>query len=579
MQTVALIRKFVVAIGIGLTLAALRLDILKETEGLGSGPSYWSSWTTRLILLVLIASCAALLIANVIRVEESDRFLASVSGLGTILLGFFLFIPVALGFGHLGELALGPKLGVAGCALIVLGALPVRALSSLQRTRERRGLPLYVAWTAAVVGLALVIVSLWRVTSANPITNTAGGQSLGINATYPHYWNSVGLTGGHALGILMLALALAAIVLAVGDAVLKMPVLGKWALGASLLLLGLAIYYPWGYLVGFVSIGALSTGAGLAIEGGLVATAAALVAISAERGAIQLRGLEIPRLFVTSGIALALAGTLTNVSVGHGTSVWVDGTTGAFPLLLVAASAALVAISFAYKRRWALPFASVLGWLLVGYFGTYVIEAAPNDLGSLGPAAWLGLSGGILMGLCVVSMRSIAAWKRRLPSMTLRSLIPWLATGIGSGMVLGSLWLTTQAQSGTSGSNTYWGSASPLGILMLVLGASTIAALLALLVTRLSALSIWALAASLALLGIAFFIPAVEAFKHLGDLRSGAWLALAGALIAGAGAVAMTLPELLEEADAEEAEGTGPSRTRPPLKGKKSRVPEMRRAR
>jgi hypothetical protein len=578
MQTVALIRKFVVAIGIGLTLAALRLDILAETVGLGGGLSYWTSWTTRLILLALIAGCAGLLIANVIREEESDRFLAAISGLGMILLGFFLFIPVAIGLGHVSELALGPKFGVAGSALIVLGALPLRALGSWQRSRERRSLPFYVTWSIAVIGSALVIVSLWRETAANPITNTAGGRSLGINASFPHYWSSVGLSGGHALGIFMLVVAIAAIVMALGDAVLKIPALGKCALGASLLLLGVAIYYPWGYLVGFLNISALSTGAGLAIEGGLLATAAALTAVSAERGAMDLRGLEIPRLLVVSGIGLALAGTWTNVSGAQGTSLWVDGTTAAFPFLLVAISGALVAISFAYKRSWAPAWASILGWVLAGYFGTYVVEAAPNNLGTLGPAAWLGLSGGVLMGLSAVSLRSVAAWKRRLPSITLRRLIPWLATGIGSGIVLGSLWLTTLAQSGTQAAETYWGSASSLGVLMLVLGASTIAALLAVLVTRLSALNMWVLAASLALLGIALFIPVAEAFKHLGDLRSGAWLALVGSLLASAGAVAMTLTELAEE-ESEEDGKTGRSRTRPPLKGKKSRVPEMRRAR
>ncbi|HEY5479690.1 MAG TPA: hypothetical protein VIJ84_08770, partial [Gaiellaceae bacterium] len=542
------------------------------------GLSYWTSWTTRLILLALIAGCAGLLIANVIREEESDRFLATIGGLGMILLGFFLFIPVAIGFGHLSELALGPKFGVAGSALIVLGALPLRALGSRRSSRERRGLPFYVTWSVAVVGSALVIVSLWRETAANPITNTAGGRSLGINATFPHYWSSVGLSGGHSLGIFMLAVAIAAIVFALGDAVLKIPAMGKCALGASLLLLGVAIYYPWGYLVGFLNISALSTGAGLAIEGGLLATAAALTAVSAERGAMDLRGLEIPRLLVVSGIGLALAGTWTNVTGAQGTSLWVDGTTAAFPLLLVAISSALVAISFAYKRRWAPAWASILGWVLAGYFGTYVVEAAPNNLGTLGPAAWLGLSGGVLMGLSAVSLRSVAAWKRRLPSITPRRLIPWLATGIGSGIVLGSLGLTTLAQSGTNAGETYWSSASSLGVLMAVLGASTIVALLAVLVTRLSALNMWILAASLALLGIALFIPVAEAFKHLGELRSGALLALVGSLLASAGAVAMTLTELAEE-ESEEDGTTGRSRTRSPLKGKKSRVPEMRRAR
>jgi len=578
-QAIPLIRKFVVAIGIGLTLAALRLDILKATKGLGS--SYWTSWTTRLLLLALIAACAGLLIANVMR-EEGDRFLASVSGLGAILLGFFLFIPVAIGFGHLNELALGPKFGVAGSALIVLGALPVRALGSWQRSRERRHLPLFVTWLLAAAGSALVIVSLGQHTSVNSVTVATSPETIGIGAHNPHYWDSVGLSGGHALGILMLAVAIIAIAMALGDAVLKAPVLGRWALGASLLLVGLSIFYPLGYLVGFVNIGALSTGIGLAFEGSVLAAAAALAAVSAERGAIDLRVSAMPGLFVVSGIGLALAGTWANVFSEQGSSFWTDGTTGGFPFLLLVVSGALVAISLAFRRRWALPSVSILGWLLAGYFGTTVIQAAPDQLGTLGPATWLGMIGGALMGLSVISLRSKAAWKRCLPGMTPRRFVIWLATAIGAGILLVSLWLTAEAQSsGTKVSQTYWNSAGDhsLGIVMLVLGASAIVALLGVLITRLSVLSTWALAASLALLGISLFIPVSQAFHHLGPLRSGAWLALVGSLIASAGAVALTLPELLRQTESGEDAGKAASpRARPPLKGKAPRVPETRRS-
>lgn len=576
-QATPLIRKFVVAIGIGLTLAALRLDILKATRGLGS--SYWTSWTTRVLLLALIAACAGLLIANVMR-EEGDRFLAAVSGLGAILLGFFLFIPVAIGFGHLGELALGPKFGVAGSALIVLGAVPVRALGSWQRSRERRHLPLNVTWLLAVAGPVLVILSLGRDTSVSSISVVTSPSTSLIGPHYPHYWDSVGLSGGHALGVFMLVVAIVAIAMALGDAVLKAPVLGRWALGASLLLVGLTIFYPLGYLVGFVTISVISTGVGLAFEGGLLAAAAALVAVSAERGAIDLRELAIPRVLAVSGIGLALAGTWANVWGAQGSSFWVDGTTAGLPFLLVVVSGALVAISLAFRRRWALLSVSILGWLLAGYFGTTLIQAAPDQLGTLGPATWLGMSGGVLMGLSTVSLRRMAAWKLRSPSMTLRRFVPWLATAIGTGILLVSLWLAAEAQpSGAKVSDTYWNSAGDhsLGIVMLVLGVSTLVALLGVLITRLAVLKTWTLAASLALLGITLFIPVSEAFHHLGTLRSGAWLALVGSLLASAGAVAMTPEQLLAQAESEEAERAASPRARTPLKGKKQRVPEMRR--
>jgi len=102
---------------------------------------------------------------------------------------------------------------------------------------------------------------------------------------------------------------------------------------------------------------------------------------------------------------------------------------------------------------------SILGWLLAGFFGTYVIEAAPDHFATLGPATWLGMSGGALMGLSTILLRSPAAWKRRAPAMTRRQLILWLATAIGAGLLLISLWLPTEAQpGGPKISHTYWNS-------------------------------------------------------------------------------------------------------------------------
>jgi hypothetical protein len=573
-QALPLIRIFVVAIGIGLTLASLRFQIFSTFEG--SGFTYWSTnWATRLFLVTLVAVCAGLLVANIIR-DEGDRFLTSVCGVGAILLGYFLFIPVAIGFGHL---ALGPKLGVVGSAAIVLGALPLRALGRWQRSRERRGLPLYVTWLLAAMAPVLVIISLERATASNIITSP---DSLRFSSFTPRYWDSVDLSGGHALGIIMLVLAVVAIVMALGDALLKAPVLGRWALGASLLLVGLAIYYP--TYLGFRSPGSLLVGGGLALEGSVLAVVVTLAAIAAERGAVDPSKLTIPRLVALSGIALALAATWANVSGLQGSSFWaIGGTVGGFPFILIVLAGLLLATSFVFRYRWLLPLVSILGWLLVGYFGFYVARLLPNDLNTLGPAAWLGMSGGALMGLSTVSSSSMAAWKRRSPSMTLRRFRPWLATAIGAGMVLGSLWLpAVKAPLGANTSHSYWDTAGDrsLGIVMLVLAVSTLVALLGALITRLNVLSTWAQAASLALLGISLFIPVFQAFDQLGVLRSGAWLALVGSLLASAGAVAMTLPgQLLAQAEPVEAGHAASPRPRAPLKGKKSRVPETRRER
>jgi hypothetical protein len=582
-QTVPLLRRFVVAIGIGLTLASLHplklslrpfgvhftpsFDILKVSPG----ANYSSNLAPRLLLIALIAVCTALLIANVL--QESDRFLASISGIGAILLGYFLLVPVAVGFGHLGDLALAPKLGLGGSALIVLGAAPLRTLGSFKRSRERSGLLVYATWLLGATGLGLVIVSLWHDVAVIKVSPT------GLGGRPPRYWDSVGFSGGHTLGVFMLALAIFGIAMALGAAILKTPLFGRWALVASLLLLGITLYYPTGFA--FHRLITLSSGGGLAFEGSLLASAAALIAVAVERGAVDLKALTLPRLVAIAGMGLVLAGTWTNIWGVRG-SLWIDGTLAGLPSILIVLSALLVAASFAYRSRWFLLSVTVIGWLLVGYFGYYVAQTASN-LGTLGPALWLGAGGGALMGLSAVSLGSLSAWRRRSPSMTLRRFVPWLATGIGTGLVLGSLWLDTErAVPDSDGQLThisYWSFAGEhaLGIAMLVIGASVLVALVGAAVTRLRVLSAWTLAASLALFGLALFLPTFEAFNHLDALRSGAWLALVGSLLASVGAVYTTILDLPPE-DAPQAETGRATQVQVPLKGKQRRVPGTRRA-
>jgi len=568
------IRKVVVAVGLGLTMASLRFDIIKQLQDVGA--NYWGDWATRGLLVTLLVICTGLLIATVL--VEDDRFLASVSGFGTILLGFFLFIPVAVGFSHQGDLVLGAQMGVVGSALIVLGAAPTRALFSWTRSRGRNSLTLYSTWLAAVAGAGIVIVSLGR-----EITNSvvSGPNSVGITGELPRYWTSAAFSGGHTLGIVMLALAIIVIALAAGDAVLRAPVLGRWALAASLLLLGFTTYYPFSVS----KIGSMSIGAGLGLEGAALASLASLAAVAVERGALESRELNLGLLASVGGIGLALAGTYTYVFSGANVgSFWVDGTLGAFPLLLIVAGILFLLAGSFFRLLWCRPGVSIAGWLLLGFYGTYVFQALPNHLGMLGPATGLGMGGAALMALSTISRRSVAAWKRRSPTLTLKQLVAWLAAAIGIGVAMVSLWLATEAQPpGTKLSDTYWNSAGDRsqGIVMLALGVLTLVALLGVLLTRLSVLRTWALGASLVLLGTAFFIPVIEAFKHLGTLRSGAWLALVGSLVAAAGAAVLAVPDQVraQEDFAQVREERDPTRPRVPLKGKKHRVPEMRQGR
>ncbi len=566
-----LIRKLVVAIGIGLTLAALRFDILEQLQGVGA--NYWNDRNTRSLLVVLIAVCFGFLVTAVLL--ENDRYLAPVSGFGAILLGFFLFIPGAIGFAHLGDLGLGANLAVAGSALIVLGALPTKALFSWRRSRERYSLRLYLTWLTAAVGSGIVIVSLGRQITAFVISSPT---STGLTGELPRYWTSAGFAGGHTLGALMLVLAVLVIVFAALDGLLRAPVFGSWALAVSLPLLGLMLYYPFS----INEIGNLSIGGGLGLEGAALAALASLAAVGVERGTIEASALNLRRLAAIIGIGLALAGTYTNHFSVPGTLWSEDSTLAGLPTILAFLAAGILIFSFVSARRWLLPAVSVIGWIVFGYFGYSLAWIMPQT-GLLGPAVWLGVAGGALMGLSALSLYSRAAWRRRLPNIGRGRLLAWLSVAVGICIALVSLWLDTehgQTQSGKLVLLSYWSLAGDhsLGIVMLVLAVSTLLALLALLITRFAVLSTWVLAASLTLLGISLLLPAIAAFGHLGSLHSGAWLALVGSLVAGAGAVALWLPYQMEaKVESNETEEAAPGRTRVAPKGKR-RVPEMRRA-
>ncbi|MHB8060919.1 MAG: hypothetical protein ACYDHO_08830, partial [Gaiellaceae bacterium] len=233
---------------------------------------------------------------------------------------------------------------------------------------------------------------------------------------------------------------------------------------------------------------------------------------------------------------------------------------------------------------WLLPAVGVIGWIVLGYFGYYLATVAPKS--SLhGPAVWLGAGGGVLMGLSAVSLYTRSAWRRRLASVA-SNRTAWLVTAAGTVLALISLWLDTEKAQETKTNVvvhfSYWSSIGDhsLGITMLVLACLTLAALLAVLVLRFSALYTAVLVTSLTLLGISLYLPVSESFNHLGALRAGSWLALVGSLAAAAGAVALWLPEQqLALERSKDVEESAPGRARAALKGKKRRVPETRRDR
>jgi hypothetical protein len=351
-------------------------------------------------------------------------------------------------------------------------------------------------------------------------------------------------------------------------------------------MLGVTCYYPVHLAVSDLSI--IRTGSGLALEGALLAVIATSIAALSQRGIVRLDSSALRQLVALAGLGLALAGTWTKIFrvSGRGfSSYWVDGTLGGFPTILIVICAALVVFSLVTRHWWVLPAASALGWLIAGFFAFDLLQAVPNT-NALGPATWLGVIGGVLTGLSAVSLRMFKDWQRHPVTVTPRRAFVWAATAAGLGLLLVSMWLDTEQPyvvSHHTFHNTYWSTVGDhsLGIAMLILAVSAIVALLGFVIARFPALGAWALAASLTLLGIAARQPAQEAFKHLGALRSGGWLALVGSLLASVGAAKMLLCGWPLERAKPEEETVDEVKAQPhaPVKGKQHRVPATRRAR
>jgi hypothetical protein len=248
------------AAGIGLGLTSLWTNTTKAGKS-----GYWSDGTMGWFLLSLLALSALLLAAGVLLRREWPR--AAAAGVGAVLLGYFLVV-FAIMAPHAGRLDYGGWFGIAGGVLLVAGALPKSSLANLLERSGARS-----EWLAATSfltggGLALGIASIW----------------ISIFRSYASvtYWNYPGdvSLGDHSLGIFMLVAVLLAVLLAGGAIVFRRQRLAVPALGASLVFLGLALFYP--VVVAFDELGQLGVGAWTAPAGGLLASAALAAALVLE---------------------------------------------------------------------------------------------------------------------------------------------------------------------------------------------------------------------------------------------------------------------------------------------------------
>jgi hypothetical protein len=231
------------------------------------------------------------------------------------------------------------------------------------------------------------------------------------------------------------------------------------------------------------------------------------------------------RLVAAVGAVLAIVGIFLDAAPSL--SYWdFDGTVAWTGLILAGAALLLVAASFAGRALNGWLFAT--GAVLAGYWAWLPAVTAFDDWDQTRAGMWLCLGGSLLIavGAAVLLVAGGEAASTP-PGMS----FPALVAGVGIVLVFPGIFLNAQA--GVS----YWHgpplSGHSLGILMLILAVLSAAAWGATFVgieTRgLDA------AFTLAALGIVGFNPVQVAFDNLGDLQVGAWLALAGGILAAGG--------------------------------------------
>jgi hypothetical protein len=221
-----------------------------------------------------------------------------------------------------------------------------------------------------------------------------------------------------------------------------------------------------------------------------------------------------------AGVVLAFVA----IWVGNlpGESYWsTDGTTGAFCLLLAALSALLFVAGIADRSNG--PMAA-LGALMLGYFVFTPALLGYDSWDQAEAGLWLAVAAGALIVIGAGGPYLVDAPKSTPPRLSRAT----LTAALGIVLVFPGLFLDF-AQGGRS----YWDVRGEIGIVILVVAiASALAWAATVAGVRTRGLD---QALTLALFGLVLFVPVQFAWDHFGSLDSGAWLALAGGILAAGG--------------------------------------------
>jgi hypothetical protein len=236
--------ELVAAVGVVLGLVALWMRLWDEWPG-----KYSTDGTVTIAMSILLGLAACCLLTSLLGFADLDLIAAAS---GAVAFGFFLDYPARAAFDQFGALGTGAWLGI--CAgLIPLGAgfahFTARKRSS---GRESTANP---ATVLAAIGLVMIVAGIGMTTAYGP-----------ASPGNPSYWNIS--SSGHALGLLLLLLAIASALLIAGA--VSSPSgrsLADLALIVSSITAGLAMSE--GIRAAFHYLGWMGSGAWMELFGGL----------------------------------------------------------------------------------------------------------------------------------------------------------------------------------------------------------------------------------------------------------------------------------------------------------------------
>lgn len=229
--------ELVAVVGVVTGVIALLFNVVPGVKYTHDG-----TFLAALIILLVLAGCA--LAASLLLGKPELDLVAAVAG--ALLFGLYLFLPAVAAFKHLGDLDSGAWLGVC------TGLIPIGAGTAQRwhRPSDARAPGVNVSTLGVAAGLVMIVVAIWSE----------------IVSHGPSYWN--GSQSGHALGLLLLILAIASVLLIALALNTKQAVLADLAETVAAVLAGVAIAEGVGDA--FNEFGVLGTGGWLALIGGLL---------------------------------------------------------------------------------------------------------------------------------------------------------------------------------------------------------------------------------------------------------------------------------------------------------------------